>query len=153
MANQETMVKAALSIGVIFTVWAILQARGNATVNNIGGATTVVEGGEEEFSFPGQHIPDFTYPYKNANPGVYNYRYQGPNFENTNNLTVNTFGLNGLANQYMPLFGLVGIAAVRNTGPQEVPNYSRPVPASYNVPTNNNSGGLASLMDSYRRSA
>ena len=58
--------------------------------------------------------PDFTSPFYQTNPGIYDNSVNGngPSFNAQNTININTGAISGLSNSYMPMFGLVGMTAI-----------------------------------------
>lgn len=97
--KRDVYVKAGLAVAVLLVVWWILR-RSRTVVNE--GDSVVIEGNK------------FTAPYMTTNPGIPDVRPDGTTtFNSVNNITVQTMGGNGLSNSYMPLFGLVGMTAIK----------------------------------------
>lgn len=99
MADKEaTYIKAAIAVTVLVIVWLILKSRSKQTV---------VVGGESMSPFAAPYF--YTNPGIPDNPGLLN---GGPTFLAANTINVRTGVISGLSNQYMPMFGLVGMTAV-----------------------------------------
>lgn len=98
--KRETFVKAGIAVAVLLVVWWILRHARAPVINE--GDSVVIEGNK------------FTAPYFTTTPGIPDVRPDGTTtFSSVNNITVQTMGGNGLSNSYMPLFGLVGMTAIK----------------------------------------
>lgn len=98
--KQKTYIKAAIVVGFLLLLWYFLKAYGKPPI---------------VIPSTGQGLNPFQTPYFTTNPGIpdhWSINTGGPPFNSTANITVNTGTINGLANQYMPMFGLVGMTAV-----------------------------------------
>lgn len=94
--KKETYVKAIIAVALLVLVWLFLRSR-----NGPIPATP-------DFSMNGFQAPYFT-----TNMGIPDTTVRnGPTFNAQNSITVKTGNINGLSNQYMPMFGLVGMTAV-----------------------------------------
>lgn len=122
MDKNENYIKAAIALAVIFVVWLILRLRPSHVMNFAG------EGDGDIGNF---EMPDFSYPYNQASPGIFNYNIIRGNspFNSVSNVNVNTVGVGELASKYMPMFGLVGVVATSTTpAPPAVIQQATPEP-------------------------
>lgn len=98
--KQKCYVKASVIVGGLLLLWYLLKM--------IGRPPAIIPS-------TGQGLNPFQSPYFTTNPGIpdnWSINTGGTPFNSTANITVNTGTINGLANQYMPMFGLVGMTAV-----------------------------------------
>lgn len=98
MDKESNYIKAVIAVAVIALVWLFLKNRGGPTI---------IPGGPV--------LNGFQAPYFYTNPGIPDDRRilnNGPSFNSTNTINVQTGQISGLTNTYMPMFGLVGMTAV-----------------------------------------
>ncbi len=99
-AQKKTIIKGTIVAGILLVLWYVLK---------IGGRNPEVI----TSNTPG--LNPFQAPFFTTNPGIpdnWSINTGGQPFNSSVNVSVNTGTINGLANQYMPMFGLVGMTAV-----------------------------------------
>lgn len=97
--KERTLMGVTMALFIIVVVWMIMTRRKNSAVPDV---------------VPQYSDSGFYDPYNWLTPGVYpgSVNGNGPTFNATNTINVQTGQIAGLSNSYMPLFGLVGMTAV-----------------------------------------